>query len=131
MRILATTSPLMGHLRPMLPVLRAARDAGHEVVVATGADLAQEVQRRGYQVWPVGPVATDILSARSAQSPVRDLAAHIRKSASTMFGQPGVARARALLPKVSRWKPDLVLHELTEVAGAEIAALTGAGEIVV
>ncbi|HLL63995.1 MAG TPA: hypothetical protein VK401_13170 [Propionibacteriaceae bacterium] len=131
MRILATTSPLMGHLRPMLPLLRAATDAGYEVVVATGPDLVREVQRRGYQTWSAGPVAADILAARSAGSLSGDPAARIHRSASTMFGQPGVARARALLPRAGRWAPDLVLHEITEVAGAEIAALTGAREIVV
>ena len=48
-----------------------------------------------------------------------------------MFGQPGAARVRELLPRTSRWTPDLVVHEITEGAGAEVAALTGAYEIVV
>jgi UDP:flavonoid glycosyltransferase YjiC (YdhE family) len=94
MRILATTSPLMGHLRPMLPLLRAATDAGHEVVVATGPDLVREVQRRGYQTGSAGPVAADILAARSAGSLSGDPAARIHRSASTMFGSrvsPGPA----------------------------------------
>ena len=106
MRILATTSPLMSHLRPMLPLLRAARAAGHDVVVATGPDLAREVQRRGYRTWPIGPVAADVLAPRSAQAPAGNSAAHLRHSASTMFGQPGAARARALLARASRWAPD-------------------------
>ena len=131
MRILVTASPLMGHLRPMLPLLRAASAAGHEVVVATGPDLARQLQRRGYQTWSVGPAADEIFAARSAQRPAADPTERVRRSASVMFGQPGAARARDLLPRVSRWAPDLVLHEITEVAGAEAAALTGAQEIVV
>ena len=131
MRILFTTSPLIGHLRPMLPLLRAASAAGHDVVVATGPDLIRQLQSRGFQTWSVGPSAADIVAARRAQPPAADAAAHYRRSASLMFGQPGVARVRDLLPRASRWSPDLVVHEITEVAGAEVAALTGACEIVV
>ena len=131
MRILFTTSPLIGHLRPMLPLLRAAGAAGHDVVVATGPDLVRELQRRGVQTWAVGPAAADIIAARQPRSPDVAAAAHLRRSASLMFGQPGAARARDLLPRASRWSPDLVVHEITEVAGAEVAALTGACEIVV
>ena len=47
MRILFTVGPLVGHLQPMLPLLRAASAAGHQVVVATGPDLVGELQRRG------------------------------------------------------------------------------------
>jgi hypothetical protein len=36
MRILFTTNPLYGHLYPMLPLMNAARQADHDVIVATG-----------------------------------------------------------------------------------------------
>ena len=36
MRILFVTSPLQGHLLPLIPLARACRDAGHEVHVASG-----------------------------------------------------------------------------------------------
>ena len=115
----------------MLPLLRAASAAGHDVVVATGPDLVGELQLRGFQTWSVGPAAADILAARRAQPPASDAGATYRRSASLMFGQPGVTRARDLLPRATRWAPDLVVHEITEVAGAEVAVLTGAGHIVV
>ena len=114
----------------MLPLLHAASAAGHDVVVATGPDLVRELQGRGFQTWSVGPSAADIVAARRAEPSAVDTLAY-RRSASLMFGQPGVARARDLLPRASRWAPDLVVHEITEVAGAEVAALTGACEIVV
>lgn len=130
MRILFTASPLIGQLRPMLPLVRAAGRAGHQVVVATGADLVRELQRRGLQTWSVGPTAREILAALSAHQQ-SDGPADPRRTASLMFGRPGAARARDLLPRAAHWRPDLVVHELTEVAGAEMAALTGAREIVV
>ena len=35
-----------------------------------------------------------------------------------------------MLPLASRWTPDLVVHDPTEVAGAEVAALIGAEHVV-
>lgn len=130
MRILFTASPLIGHLRPMLPLVRAASRAGHDVVVATGPDLVRELQRRGHQTWSVGPSAREIVAALSALRPAQG-PADPRQVASLMFGRPSVARARELLSRAAHWRPDMVVHELTEVAGAETAALTGALEIVV
>ena len=143
MRILFTASPLIGQLRPMLPLVRAASRAGHDVVVATGPDLVRELQRRGLQTWSVGPSAREIVAALGALRPAQgggsaaqggrspaEGAADPRRTASLLFGRPGADRARQLLPWAARWRPDLVVHELTEVAGAEAAALTGAREIV-
>lgn len=129
MRILFTASPLIGHLRPMLPLVRAAGRAGHQVVVATGPDLVRELQRRGLQTWSVGPTAREIVATLDAHRPAEG-PYDPRRTASLMFGRPGAARARDLLRRAAHWRPDLVVHELTEVAGAEAAALTGAREIV-
>ena len=55
MRVLVTTNPAYGHFLPMLPLMNAARSAGHEVVVATGADLAPKSVGTASRVWAVGP----------------------------------------------------------------------------
>jgi len=39
MKFLFTSTPLLCHFLPMVPLIRAARAAGHEVMVATGSDL--------------------------------------------------------------------------------------------
>jgi UDP:flavonoid glycosyltransferase YjiC (YdhE family) len=74
MRILFTTNPLYGHLYPMLPLMNAARQADHEVIVATGPDFAPEVKRHGFRVWTVGPAAPPmrIQSAAPDQDPPMD-----------------------------------------------------------
>ena len=128
--MLFTTSPLTGHFRPMLPLLRAASAAGHQVVVATGPDLVGEVQRRGYQTWSIGPAARETGSELRSSPPSEDAAEQFARSASVLFGRPGVARARDALPRAAHWAPDVVVHSLTEVAGAEVAARTGALEVV-
>lgn len=55
MRILVSTTPGAGHLLPMLPLARAARDRGHEVVIAGGSSLAEIVANAGFRHAPMGP----------------------------------------------------------------------------
>ena len=70
MRVLFTASPLVGHIFPMLPLMNAARDAGHEVVMATGAEMVPDVRRRGFTTWTVGPgIAEAIAELRQASEP--------------------------------------------------------------
>ncbi|HET9116576.1 MAG TPA: hypothetical protein VFN75_00610 [Pseudonocardiaceae bacterium] len=52
MRILFTSCPAYGHVNPMLPMAHQARLAGHDVAFATGAELAPEIGRRGFETWP-------------------------------------------------------------------------------
>ena len=54
----------------------------------------------------------------------------MRAGALTLFGQPGVARARQLIPMAAEWQPDVVVHELYDIAGVEAAATSGALEVV-
>lgn len=49
MRVLFGCWPAYGHLLPMLPMVRAAQRAGHEVRVTTGADLAPLLDRLGIE----------------------------------------------------------------------------------
>jgi len=131
MRILFTTNPLYGHLYPMLPLMNAAQQAEHEVVVATGADFAPEVQRHGFRVWSVGPPAQQM----RAQSPTADEdrpmdpLAQMVEAGTRLFGRPGIARAQDLIPLAADWQPDVVVHELTEAAGWQAAAVSGAMDV--
>ena len=128
MRILVTTNPAYGHLLPMLPLMNAARSAGHEVVVATGADLAPEVRRHGFPVWAVGPTLAE--AKRERAEFIADDFERMRRDALVLFGRPGIARARELMPLAAHWRPDVVVHELLEVGGWEAAAVSGALDVV-
>ena len=55
MRILFSSWPAYGHLLPMLPMIRAAVVAGHEVRVASGADLTSLIRARGLTAEVAGP----------------------------------------------------------------------------
>lgn len=128
MRVLFTASPLVGHVFPMLPLMHAAREAGHEVVVATGADLVPDLQRRGFPTWTVGPgfgeIAADLAEASAA--PAASHEEQLGRDAVHLFARPSVRRARDLIPRATAWRPDVVISEITELAGREAAFATGA-----
>jgi UDP:flavonoid glycosyltransferase YjiC (YdhE family) len=128
MRMLFTASPLVGHVFPMLPLMYAARDAGHEVVLATGADMVPDLQRRGFPTWTVGPGLGEAVAALTSASAV-PAASHeeqLGRDAVHLFARPSVRRALDLIPHAAAWGPDIVISEITELAGREVACATGA-----
>ena len=59
MRVLLTSRPLWSHLVPMVvPVAQALQAAGHEVAVATGATLGNDLAR----VWAAAPADARMLA---------------------------------------------------------------------
>jgi Erythromycin biosynthesis protein CIII-like, N-terminal domain len=114
MRVLFTACPMFGHVNTLLPLALAARRAGHEVVPATGADHAGRVERAGVAAWAVGPTFAE--AGWPPRSPLDFVAAADKRCVD-------------LLPQAQRWRPDLVVHEETEPAGAIVAARTGARHV--
>jgi UDP:flavonoid glycosyltransferase YjiC (YdhE family) len=127
-RILFTASPLVGHVFPMLPLMHAAREAGHEVVVATGAEMIPDLQRRGFATWSVGPGIGEAVAelGRASAVPAASHEEQIGRDAIHLFARPSVRRALDLIPRAIAWGPDLVISEITELAGREAAYATGA-----
>ena len=114
MRVLLTACPMFGHVNPMLPLALAARRAGHEVVLATGADQVGRVERAGITAWAVGPTFAE--AGGPPRSPLDFVAAADKRCVD-------------LLPRVETWRPDVVVHEETEAAGAIVAVRTGARHV--
>lgn len=128
MRILFTANPLIGHVFPLLPLMYAARDAGHEVVVATGADLVADLQSREFNTWTVGPSFGDAVAElqRAATDPAAAPGAELARDAVFLFARPSARRAVELIPRAAAWRPHLVISEISEFAGREAALATGA-----
>ena len=128
MRILFTANPLVGHVYPMFPLMHAAQEAGHEVVMATGAEMVAEVRRRGFTTWTVGPSFDE--AAAELREASRDGGINpgeeLGQDAVYLFARPAVRRALDLIPRAAAWRPDLVVSEITEFAGREAAIATGA-----
>jgi UDP:flavonoid glycosyltransferase YjiC (YdhE family) len=111
-RILFTSGPMYGHVNTILPLALAARDAGHDVVVATGPELVAHVAAHGLATWSIG-WTHEASGGRAALSP-------------EYFVTTGRQRAADLVPLAVAWAPDVVVHEEMELAGAVAAAVTGA-----
>ncbi|GAA4149284.1 glycosyltransferase [Phytohabitans flavus] len=116
----------------MLPLARAAARAGHDVAVATGPDLAPHLVERGYETWAVGPTFAESWDERNAALP--DLATvpperHISLDTVALFGASAAKRAVDLVPRAQAWRPDLVVHETVEFAGALAARRSGATHV--
>ena len=47
MKVLVVSTPLSGHLTPLVPLVEALLSGGDEVVVSTGAEAAATVERCG------------------------------------------------------------------------------------
>lgn len=133
MRILFTGCPAYGHVNPMLPLAREASRAGHDVAFATGAELVPELERRGFQTWRVSPSRAETdASVRAAHPNMAGLSGEERLQAAIqgVFVEGAATRAVELIPRAQQWEPDIVVHEITELAGALAAAHTGARHIV-
>lgn len=115
MRLLVTACPAASHFQPLVPFARAARDAGHDVLVAVGGGYAERAAACGLPVHPVGG-DVDLMSAPGGP------------------GRSGWARMVALAERTApdllalarRWRPNAVVRTPAEFAGALAARAVGA-----
>lgn len=128
-RILFSLTPITGHVRPALPVVRALVDAGHDVVVHTGTKYARAVAATGARVAPVvhgrdlDDAELDAWSvAHGAPEPgVRRLQWDVLHH----FLGPVPGDLADLEAVVAGWRPDVVVTDTTGIAGALLARRHG------
>ncbi len=127
MKILFGAWPAYGHLLPMVPLIRAAQHAGHDVIVSSGADMAEAIGRLGVQAHRSGVTLAESYArlpdrATISALPVDQQAA---VAARHLFGAGAVDRARDALELVRTWRPDLVVHDTLELGTPTAAASHG------
>jgi len=127
-RILFTCRPLSGHFDPLLPLADAARSAGHDVAFASGDPVVGRARDAGYQAFAAGPPDT----FRSEWAPRFPEFTSLVGDAQRrfFFGQifanlELVPRAEDLERVMTSWAPDLVLHEVAELAAPLVSAKLG------
>ena len=128
MRLLFTASPAYGHLLPLLPMVRAAMAAGHDVRLATGPDLVGPMRARAVPAYGVGPTWGEIVAERDEEarrSKAGDVDAQRLVSASVLFGRAAARRLPGLLDLAARWRPDVVVHEPLELGGVMLGRHLG------
>lgn len=129
MKILFTCRPMIGHFQPLLGLAQAARRRGHAVAFATGEPIAAKARALGFDAFAAGLSFADS-QARLAQTGVnmRDLPpAQIRAFAFGRWFSEIEAPARlADLEGICRiFQPDLIVHEVAELAAPLAATLMG------
>lgn len=131
-RVLFTSCPAYGHALPMLPLVRAAVRAGHDVRVATGPDLVDGLAARGLAVSAVGPTWESAWSAHDAvwADPGVPDEQKMLDGVVALFGTPALARLEDLAVLAEQWPPDVVVHEVLEPAGSMLAARLGTPGVV-
>ena len=132
MRILVSTAPGVGHLLPMLPVARAARDRGHDVVIAGGASVASIIAAAGFQHEPMGPATIGEMFAGLPDISAIPARERVLISMPHVFCK-GIAPAMAagVAALVERWRPDVIVHEDMEFGSGIVAEHLGIPHVTV
>jgi UDP:flavonoid glycosyltransferase YjiC (YdhE family) len=128
MRVFVVAAPLQGHLLPLIPLALACRDAGHEVIVASGA---LPIGPTGLRLHDIGRRFSLQRSAISvALRHPRLLRAELAGRAGSafvgeLFGRASHALVGPLLRLAERERPDLIVYESLGEAAALVAGRLG------
>ena len=132
MRVLVTSIAGTGHVLPLVPMARALVDGGHDVVWATPPDGCPKVESHGLRAVAAGLSSDEAAEALAPRAPelaaLAELPARQRQTVGLPIIFGGVmaeAMGRDLEPIVDEVRPDLVLHDLVELAAPPVAAARG------
>ena len=127
MRMLFTAIPYSGHIQPLLPVARAAWEAGHTVAFACSASFTAMVEHEGFAAFPAGYDMRG-RSPRELFAGGRDLPSDERSHWywSHMFIEVlAAAMTPDLLILSGEWAPDLIVRDAAEHGGCVAAEVIG------
>jgi UDP:flavonoid glycosyltransferase YjiC (YdhE family) len=110
-----------GHLRPVLPLARAAAARGHEVLV-TGAPVVAQVPEDAGLAFATS--APDVVPHRVPLVPV-DMEREFRGLRESFAGWMARARVADLLTLCPSWRPDLIVRDEADFAALVVAERLG------
>ena len=128
MRVLFCCRPAYGHVNPLLPLATACRDAGHQILFATGERLEPRLRELGFRAERVG-ISID----EADQIALRDVPGlgELPREERWRFGVVvfGDVLARRTLedlrPLLDEAAPDLLVYDETDVGAAAAAHSVG------
>ena len=126
MRMLFTCRPTFGHIQPLMPLAKAALEAGHHVTFGAAAETLPALAAQGFATEIVGgpsdPGLRSILSGANAP-PLEQhrLVAFTRCFAGSELTQ----RLSDLGPLIRALRPNVLVHEIAELAAPLAAAAAG------
>ncbi len=119
MRVLVTTTPGTGHIHPVVPLATALRDAGHDVLWATGRSGHGVVERFGFAPIAAGLDLRERIEGVGARFPeIFEMPPGDRRGAMFAGHFAAVAAgpmATDLGPVIDEVVPDLMVHESAEL----------------
>ncbi len=127
-RMLFTSRPLAGHFEPLVPLAVAATAAGHTVAFATGEPYTGRAREAGFDAFHAGPDER----FRNEWAPrfpgfdqlVGDAQRHFFLT-EIFANLELVPRADDLDSIIDTWQPDVVVHEVAELAAPLVATAHG------
>ena len=129
MRVLFSTTPLDGHLRPLLPLAGALRARGHDVVFATHEGWHEHIAAEGYSAFAAGTTHADArrqLEGHRAEIdalPPLERRPHIYPR---LFGLGHAPPKLAGLLRAGReWQPHVLVWDSSDLAAPVAAAALG------
>ncbi len=126
MRVLFSTTANDGHFGPLVPFARAAKEAGHDVVVAAPASYGVALDRIGLAHEPFADPPPELIGPVMASLPSMALEEADAVVVREVFGRiDAQAALPALLEAVERWRPDVVVRESAELASLVAAERFG------
>ncbi len=126
-RLLFCGLPAASHLDPMMPLALAAREAGHEVVFATGDRFVRRLQGLGFKAHRAGRSIEEGMADVHGRPPGQPSTGRLSLDLAGRLFLDVLARQTAddLLPLMETLAPDLVVFEETDVGAAVAASLVG------
>ncbi|MEH0937750.1 glycosyltransferase [Micromonospora psammae] len=124
MRIVFVAAPLQGHVLPLIPLAAACRDAGHDVIVASGGFPPDVLGLRTADIGasfslPRSAIRVALRHPRIARAEMRGTAG--LAMVGQLFGRANLALVGPLLALAERERPDLIVYESLGEAGAIVA----------
>jgi len=125
MSILVTSTPGTGHIHPMIPLVRELAGRGHDLLWATGPSSCATIESLGITTASAG---LDLADRNALFAPRLAELAHIAPRDRRPYVMPIIMgeistppMAIDLRPLFDRFRPELVVHEVAELAAAPLA----------
>jgi UDP-N-acetylglucosamine:LPS N-acetylglucosamine transferase len=138
MRILFASLATHGHTYPLIPLAQAARDAGHDVLYATGERMTRDLQAAGLATTTTIDVdlrrefgrilAEEGITADRAQEVPPQV--HVRMITEVFGSVFPRALVADLTPIIEEFRPDLVIQESGNPGAGLAAKLAGVPNVV-
>jgi UDP:flavonoid glycosyltransferase YjiC (YdhE family) len=122
LRVLFTCVVGQGHFNPMVPLAKAFEAAGHDVAFATDPTFTAHVRSVGFEAFAAGLDMPEARKRFIEQTPEWPSVEPWNQARLMVPGLFAGVRIEPMLDDLGRiipeWRPDLVVHDFLEMAGA-------------